>query len=65
MIDRQHGKMVVECDGCGEVLETGTAYWNEANATIHAEGWRAEKVGGDWCNYCAACWPNRGARLAL
>ena len=30
MLDRQHGKIVFECDSCNEVLETETRDFDEA-----------------------------------
>lgn len=29
MIDRQHDKLIIECDSCDEVFEGKSAEWNE------------------------------------
>lgn len=55
MIDRQHGQIVFECDGCDETIETGEDEWNEAMAQFRSERWRAEKVGDEWTHLCPRC----------
>lgn len=53
MIDHQHGKIVFECDACGDTLETDTNDFNEANTARRDAGWLAEKVGRDWLHFCS------------
>lgn len=55
MIDRQHGEIVFECDGCPETIETGESEWNDAMALFRRERWRAEKVGEEWTHLCPDC----------
>jgi hypothetical protein len=55
MLTRLHGKINIECDACGEVLDTETRDFNEALQVMRAEGWVAEKIGDDWSHYCPAC----------
>lgn len=55
MIDRQHGEIVYECDGCPETLETGESEWADAKALFDRRGWRAEKVGSEWTHLCPRC----------
>lgn len=55
MIDRQHGEIVFECDGCDETIETGESEWADARAEFRRNDWRAEKVGNDWTHLCPDC----------
>lgn len=57
MIDRQKGAVVFECDGCDETLETGEDEFAAAMAMFRRDGWKAEKVGGDWVHLCPRCKP--------
>lgn len=53
------GKIVFECDGCQEVLDTEAASWDEANEKRKEEGWRVEQVVTDhkteWLHWCKDC----------
>lgn len=46
------------CDECGTELHD-TSYdsdeWDVMMADSRAEGWRAQKIGGEWCHYCSDC----------
>lgn len=55
MLDRQHGKFIVECDACGEALETETADFDEARATMQREGWKIRKIRNVWIHGCPDC----------
>ena len=55
MIDRQHGAIVYECDGCETTLETGEDEWTPALAMLKRDGWKIEKVGTDWLHLCPDC----------
>lgn len=55
MIDRQHGKIAFECDGCDETIETGETEWADAIARFRREGWRSEKIGDEWVHLCPTC----------
>ena len=48
MIDRQGGKILVECDSCDEVLETETGEFDEVRQVMRREGWRIRKIAGEW-----------------
>lgn len=53
MLDRQYGKLVVQCDTCGASQESDpgtefTPFWNG----LKQDGWRAIKVGEDWTHEC-------------
>jgi hypothetical protein len=62
MIDRQHGKFLVECDSCDAVLDTGTDDVGAARRRIEHEGWGVEFVGGRSVDILHAC-PTCGAEL--
>jgi len=55
MMDRQYGKIVFECDDCGDVLNTHESDLEAANERRRAEGWRATSVDGVWLHYCKEC----------
>lgn len=55
MIDRQHGKLIFECDSCPETFEPETRDFDEAWSAAKAEGWTARKLGKDWLHGCPAC----------
>lgn len=53
MIDRQHGKIIIECDTCsdtfeGEVGDEFSVVWGAATR----EGWRSRKIAGEWLHGC-------------
>lgn len=53
MIDRQNGGIIlVECDSCNEVLDTGTKDFSEATAAMRREGWKARKIADEWLHGC-------------
>ncbi len=64
MIDRQHGNLVFECDGCEEVCETGTDEFSYAVSYIKREGWLIRKVGEEWTHECPRCVPKSAMRTA-
>ena len=59
MLDRQYGKLVVECDACGDTLETDTKDFHEARDIMQREGWKIRKEGegpsGVWLHGCTKC----------
>jgi hypothetical protein len=55
MIDRQGGKILVECDSCPEVLDTETGDFTEAREMMKREGWRVRKIANDWLHGCPSC----------
>lgn len=55
MIDRQGGKIIVECDSCDEVLETETAEFTEARAIMQREGWKVRQLGKAWIHGYPGC----------
>jgi hypothetical protein len=55
MLDRQHGKIVFECDSCNHVLETETSDFDEALMILRREEWDARKIGAQWIHTCPEC----------
>lgn len=56
MIDRQNGKILIECDSCDEVFEGEpgeefAAVW----ASAKRDGWRLRKVADEWLHGCEKC----------
>jgi uncharacterized C2H2 Zn-finger protein len=56
MIDRQSGKILIECDSCNEVFEGEpdeefAAVWN----TAKRYGWRTRKIADEWLHGCPKC----------
>lgn len=56
MIDRQGGRILIECDSCDEVF-TGDegAKWSEVWGAATREGWRSRKIGEEWVHGCQRC----------
>jgi hypothetical protein len=55
LIDRQGGRILIECDSCDGVLDTETADFDEARALMKREGWHVRKVAGEWLHGCPSC----------
>ena len=56
MIDRQHDRVLFECDSCDEVFEGErdaefADVWNAAKL----EGWSTRKIAGEWLHGCKKC----------
>jgi hypothetical protein len=54
-MDRQAGKFEFECDGCSNVLATGTGDFTAAKELHDAEGWRVRQIAGEWEHFCPRC----------
>lgn len=54
-VHREDHLVSFECDGCDELtggeIEDFQRAWNEAKS----EGWRTEKVDGQWLHLCPTC----------
>lgn len=55
MLTRIHGKIVFECEGCSETLETDERDFSEAKDILDNSGWKARLTGRDWSHYCPLC----------
>lgn len=56
MIDRQGGRICIECDSCDEVHEGERGEeWNVVWAAAKAEGWTTRKIANEWLHGCPRC----------
>ena len=55
MIDRQHGKVLIECDSCDEVFDGDTDDFKVAWDAAKRDGWRTKKIGTEWVHGCPKC----------
>ena len=59
MIDRQHGKIVIECDSCPETFEGESGEWNEVWPAARREGWKSKTIENgpryEWVHGCPKC----------
>ena len=56
MIDRQGGKILIECDSCDEVFEGDEgAEFADVWAAAKREGFSTTKIAGEWLHGCAKC----------
>ena len=55
MIERQHGKIQIECDSCGQVFDGDTDDWDVVWTDAKDEGWRARKRDDKWTHACPEC----------
>jgi rubredoxin len=56
MIDRQGGRILIECDSCDQVFEGEhgaefQAVWTAAKD----DGWKSRKIGDEWLHGCPKC----------
>jgi hypothetical protein len=50
------GKQRIECDGeCGAALYTDLRSFHQARNLSVVEGWKHQRIDGQWCNYCPRC----------
>lgn len=64
MLDRQYGKLVYECDSCGDTLETEAREFPEADEIRRSNDWKVRKIGRDWIHGCPKCGvPREGSML--
>lgn len=57
-IEREYGKFIPTCDGCGETLEPCDSF-DEAKEAMEAEGWSKKLLQNgntkEWINFCPTC----------
>jgi len=62
-IDKQGNKFYVHCDYCCNVLPEDDGDWYDtfydAVDGKKVNGWRAEKVNGEWFDKCPTCFSRR------
>jgi len=53
MIDHQHGRIVLECDSCTEVVESERGeQWEDFWRRMKSDGWRSAKIADEWLHGC-------------
>ena len=62
-VDRQKGKIVFVCDGCGDGLDTDTADFQDAKAHLKTEDWGHAQDEGVWKHFCPGCKADTRLRL--
>lgn len=55
MIDRQHGRILIECDSCEEVFEGASDDWQEVWPAARREGWKTNLLAKEWLHGCPKC----------
>lgn len=56
MIDRQHGKIVIECDSCDAVFEGEKHHdWGGVWGLAKRDGWTSRKIANEWLHGCPKC----------
>mgnify|MGYP003395647165 CR=1 FL=1 len=55
MIDKIGGSYELTCDICGETAEETFCGFYEAVYYKKDEGWKSEKIKGDWQDICPDC----------
>lgn len=56
MIDRQSGKVLIECDSCDEVFEGAPGEeFAQVWASAKREGWSTRKIADEWLHGCEKC----------
>jgi predicted RNA-binding Zn-ribbon protein involved in translation (DUF1610 family) len=59
MIHKNHGQLSVECDSCGDQMDTDDQYtveeFNDFVKVIKSEGWQISKEGDEWRHTCPNC----------
>lgn len=55
MIDRQHGKIIFECDDCNDTFEPDGFIFGKAWVEVRDAGWTSRSIGGVWVHNCPDC----------
>lgn len=55
MIDRQHGKIVFECDSCNATFDGDSDDFSEAWSAAKRDGWTTRKIANEWLHGCPDC----------
>lgn len=54
-VEREGGRITFQCDTCPDALDTDEVEFEAAWARAQGDGWKAFKVGGEWCHECPDC----------
>ena len=55
MIDRQYGRIIIECDSCPEIFSADSDDWAEVWPQAKREGWKGAKIAEEWLHSCPNC----------
>ncbi len=56
MIDRQHGRILIECDSCDDVFTGGTQMeFSDVISAAKRDGWKVGKIAKEWVHGCPKC----------
>jgi hypothetical protein len=56
MIDRQHGRVIIDCDVCDDTFEGQRGEEFESVwAGARREGWTTRKIANEWLHACPGC----------
>lgn len=55
MIDRQYGKIKIECDSCDEVFDGDSDEFVEVWLAAKSKGWKSRKIADEWLHGCPKC----------
>ena len=61
-IERENGLVFIACDSCGEASDPFQDFSDAMDAWKN-DGGRSVRVGGEWANLCAACFPERDREI--
>ena len=53
MITKEYGKHILVCDDCLKEVELDS--WNESLKYAKDNGWKTEKIDGEWTHTCDEC----------
>lgn len=59
--ERVFDRIIFECDGCADTLDTEERQWEYAKKLFDDEYWYATHDGATWRHFCNACWQKRRA----
>jgi hypothetical protein len=62
MMDRQNGKFIIECNGCGDTLDTEEGIFGDALTVMKDTNWRSvppTRTYKEWQHYCDKCGVSR------
>ena len=62
MIDTQFDRIVIECDACDSVFDSGaedcgSLEWAVVWPVAKREGWKARRIAEEWMQFCPRCKP--------
>ena len=53
MITKEYGVYKLICDDCLQIVELDS--WNESLKYAKDNGWKTEKIDGEWVHLCTEC----------